>query len=228
MQVLPEQTVVAPDGAAAQQLVPQRVLVQLMSQADDAHTPLPLDAGGGHTLPQVEQFYASLVRLTQAVPQRVFVPQSTTQALFSQSCPVAHLVLHEPQYCVLVLRSTAPVQVPQALLLQVWLPVLQLPQLCVAPFMQATQRPELGKHWGVAPVQVVWLVQAPLVEQRRGVAPTQPLSPGLHTAHFWPTQKPVAQSVLLAHASPTPQLPQLILGPEHEFRLTNAPASLHW
>lgn len=135
---------------------------------------------------------------------------------------------HEPQFCVLVLRSTAPLQVPQALLAQVWLPLLQLPQFCVAPFRQATHWPELARHWGVLPEQVVWLVQAPLLEQSRGVAPTQPLSPGLQAAHFWPTQKPVAQSAALVQASPTPQLPQLMLGPEHEFRLTNAPASLHW
>jgi len=67
-----------------------------MSQADDAHTALPL-VGTGHFMPQAEQFDASLVRSTQAVPQRVFVPQSTTQAPFSHSCPVEHLVPHEPQ-----------------------------------------------------------------------------------------------------------------------------------
>ena len=140
-----------------------------------------------------------------------------------------HIVVQLPQYCLEVLRSTAPTQPPQALLLQVWVPVLQLPQLRVAPFRQATHVPVLGKHSGVAvPVQLVWFVQLPLAEHRRGVPPTQPCEPGSHTAHLVPTQKPVAQSAFLAQASPTPQLPQLIPGPEHELRLTNAPASLHW
>ena len=171
--MLPEQTVVAPDGAAAQQLVPQRVLAQLMSQAELEHVALPL-AGTGHLLPQLEQFKGSLARLTQALPQRVFVPQSTTQAPFSQSCPVEHLLVHEPQYCVEVLRSTSPLQAVQALLVQVWLPVPQLPQLCLSPVMQATHWPVLGRHWAVVPVHVVWLVQAPLLEHSRGVAPTHP------------------------------------------------------
>jgi len=106
--------------------------------------------------------------------------------------------------------------------------VLQLPQLRVAVPKHATHFPVLGKHSGVVPVQPVWLVQAPLAEHRRGVAPTQPGAPGSHTAHLPATQYPVVQSALVPHASPTPQLPQLIPGPEHEFRLTNAPASLHW
>lgn len=134
-----------------------------------------------------------------------------------------------PQYCVEVLRSTAPRQLPQALLLQVCVPVLQLPQLRVLLPEQATHCPVLGRHSGVLPVQLVWFVQAPLAEHRRGVAPTHPTAPGSHTAHLPATQYPLLlQSVFLVQASPTPQFPQLIPGPEHEFRLTNAPASLHW
>ena len=51
--------------------------------------------------------------------------------------------------------ATAPVQEPQALLLQVCVPLLQLPQLRVVPFKQATQAPVLGRHSGVLFIQVV-------------------------------------------------------------------------
>jgi hypothetical protein len=65
-------------------------------------------------------------------------------------------VLQLPQYCSDVLRSTAPVQVPQALLVpQVCVPVLQLPQLREAPLEHATHMPVLGRHSGVFPEQVV-------------------------------------------------------------------------
>lgn len=228
VQVLPEQPAVEPLGVAVQQLVPQRVFVQLMSQPVAVHTALPLAAGGLHLVPHIRQFDVSVARLTQLVPQRVLVPQSTTQDPFSQSWLAEHEVVQLPQYCLEVLRSTAPTQAPQALLLQVCVPVLQLPQLRVAVPKHATHWPVLGKHSGVVPVQLVWFVHAPLVEHRRGVAPTQPREPGSHTAHLPLTQNPVAQSAFLPQASPTPQLPQLMPGPEHEFRLTNAPASLHW
>jgi hypothetical protein len=85
VQLLPEQPAVAPAGVAAQQLVPQRVFEQAMSQPEAVHTALPLDAGGLHLVPQAKQFDVSVARLTQAVPQRVLVPQSTTHAPFSQS-----------------------------------------------------------------------------------------------------------------------------------------------
>ena len=81
--VLLEQLVCASCGAAAQQLVPQRVLLQLMSQPEEPHTAVPLEAGGVHLVPQLLQFCVSVARFTQAVPQRV-VPgmplQSITQA----------------------------------------------------------------------------------------------------------------------------------------------------
>jgi len=84
VQVLPEQPADEPVGVGPQQLVPQRVFVQLMSQPVAAHTAVPL-AGTLHLLPQVRQFNGSVARLTQELVQRVLVPQSTTQAPFSQS-----------------------------------------------------------------------------------------------------------------------------------------------
>ena len=85
VQVLPEQPAVEPGGAVAQQLVPQRILVQLMSQPVAVHTALPLAAGGSHLVPHARQFCVSVARLTQALLQRVLFPQSTTQEPFSQS-----------------------------------------------------------------------------------------------------------------------------------------------
>jgi hypothetical protein len=80
----------------------------------------------------------------------------------------------------------------------------------------------------VLPEQLASVVQVPLLEQRRGVAPTQERVPGVHEAHLLLTQTPLVHSLAFEHASPIPQLPQLIPGPEQEFKLTNAPASLHW
>jgi hypothetical protein len=88
-------------------------------------------------------------------------------------------VLQLPQYCSEVLRSTAPAQLPQALLVpHVCVPVLQLPQLREAPLKHATHMPVLGRHSGVVPEQAVWFIHAPAVEQRRGVVPTQSRAPG--------------------------------------------------
>ena len=83
-----------------------------------------------------------------------------------------------PQCCSDVLRSTAPLQVPHALLLHVCVPVLQLPQLRVDPFEHATHIPVLARHTGVFPEQAVWFVQAPSFEHRRGVVPRQSRVPG--------------------------------------------------
>jgi hypothetical protein len=85
VQVLPEQPGVEPVGPVPQQLVPQRVLVQLMSQPVVLHTAVPLDAGGSHLLLQVKQFDRSVAKLTQVLPQRDSAPQFTTQLPFSQS-----------------------------------------------------------------------------------------------------------------------------------------------
>lgn len=83
LQVLVEQLAWASAGVAAQQLVPQRVSLQLMSQPDEPHTAEPFEAGGLHLVPQLLQFDVSVARFTQEVPQRV-VPgmplQSITQA----------------------------------------------------------------------------------------------------------------------------------------------------
>jgi hypothetical protein len=120
------------------------------------------------------------------------------------------------------------VQVPQALLLHVCVPVLQLPQLRVAPSKQATHWPVLGRHWGVLPEQLFWFVQTPSLEHKRGVEPTHSTLSGSQTTQRSWTQIPVLHSESSAQGSPTPQLPQLIPGPEHEFRLSNEPASVHW
>ena len=85
VQLLPEQPAVAPAGVGPQQLVPQRVLEQLISQPDAVHTALPLEAGGLHLVPQARQFDVSVARLTQAPPHRVFVPQSIRHEPFSQT-----------------------------------------------------------------------------------------------------------------------------------------------
>lgn len=71
LQVFPEQLAVERAGVASQQLVPQRVLLQLMSQPEPPQTALPLAAGGLHLLPQLKQFEVSVDRLTHEVPQRV-------------------------------------------------------------------------------------------------------------------------------------------------------------
>jgi hypothetical protein len=134
VQVFPEQPAVEPEGVAPQQLVPQRVFVQLMSQPELPHTAVPFDAGGLHLVPQALQFEVSVARFTHELPQRVWLPQSTTQLPFSQSWLAEQEVLQEPQYCFDVLRSTAPEQVPHVLPLQVCVPVLQLPQAREAPF----------------------------------------------------------------------------------------------
>jgi hypothetical protein len=114
------------------------------------------------------------------------------------------------------------------LLLQLWVPLLQLPQLCDAPFKQATHCPVLARHSGMLPEQLGWFTHDPSLEHERGVAPTQSRVVGWHTAHLLPTQNPLLHSEVWVQASPTLQLPQLIPGPEHEFRLSNTPASLHW
>jgi len=80
VQLLPEQPAVARAGVAPQQLEPQRVLLQLMSQPVLVHTAVPLAAGGLHFVPQLKQFDVSVDRFTQEVPQRPSVPQSVTQA----------------------------------------------------------------------------------------------------------------------------------------------------
>ena len=79
MQLLPEQPAVAPVGVAAQQLVPQRVLLQLISQPVWVHTAVPLELGGLHLVPQLKQFDVSVARLTQEDPHRLKLPQSATQ-----------------------------------------------------------------------------------------------------------------------------------------------------
>jgi len=153
--VLPEQPAWAPLGVAPQQLVPQRVLLQLMSQPLALHTAEPLEAGPVHLLPQPKQFKGSADTFVHVEPHSVWLPQSLTQAPLWQSWPLVHEVVHEPQYCLDVCRSTAPVQLPQALFVQVCVPVLQLPQLRVLPFWHATHRPVLARHSGVAPEQAV-------------------------------------------------------------------------
>jgi hypothetical protein len=97
-----------------------------------------LDAGGAHWLPQLTQFAVTVDRLTQALPQRLRLPQSTTQVPDSHTSFDEQELLHEPQYCSDVWRSTAPVQLPHWLPEQAWLPLLQLPQLRDAPAKQAT------------------------------------------------------------------------------------------
>lgn len=226
--VFPEQPAVERAGAASQQLVPQRVLVQLMSQPEPVQTALPLAEGGLHLVPQLRQFEVSVARFTQELPQRVLLPQSTTQVPFSHSWLAEQDVLQEPQYCDEVFRSTAPLQLPHWLLLHVCVPVLQLPQLRESPVVHATHWPELGRHTGVLPEQLVWFVQLPSVPHRRGVTPTHWWSPGLQAAHLLPTQKPVLHSVLWLQGSPRLQLPQLMPAPEHEFRLLKIPSSPHW
>jgi hypothetical protein len=67
LQVLPEQLAAARAGVASQQLVPQRVLVQLMSQPELVQTALPFAAGGLHLLPQLKQFDVSVDRLMAPV-----------------------------------------------------------------------------------------------------------------------------------------------------------------
>jgi hypothetical protein len=52
------------------------------------------------------------------------------------------------------MRSTAPLQLPQAPLLQVCVPVLHVPQLRVSPDKQVTHSP-LPLQRGVAPEQVL-------------------------------------------------------------------------
>lgn len=84
-QVLPEQPALERTGVASQQVVPQRVLLQLMSQPELAQTALPFAAGGLQRLPQLKQFEVSVDRFTQAVPQRLRLPQSTTQVPDSQT-----------------------------------------------------------------------------------------------------------------------------------------------
>ena len=176
--VLLEQPAVERAGVASQQVEPQRVFVHLMSHPELVQTAEPFDAGGLQRVPQLRQFDVSLARLTHEVPQRVRLPQSTTQAPFSHTWLAVHDVVHEPQYCSDVFRSTAPVQLLHWLLLQVWLPVLQLPQGREAPFRQATHWPELGRHSGVLPLQLVWFDQVPSVKHERGVAPTHSRAPG--------------------------------------------------
>jgi hypothetical protein len=132
--VLPEQLTCAPEGAAAQQLLPQRVLLQVMSQLLAVHTAEPLEAGGVHFMPQAEQFDGSVAKLVQFEPQSVWLPQSLTQVPPWQSCPLAHEFEQEPQYCLEVCRSTAPPQVPHALFTQACVPVLQLPHGREVPF----------------------------------------------------------------------------------------------
>jgi hypothetical protein len=87
VQVFVEQPAVARAGVASQQLVPQRVLLQLMSQPELVHTAVPFDAGGLQRLPHSRQFDVSVATLTHAVPQRVRVPQSTTHLLLSHTWP---------------------------------------------------------------------------------------------------------------------------------------------
>jgi hypothetical protein len=84
VQLFPEQPAVARTGVASQQLVPQRVFVQLMSHIEEAHTAEPLAGGAVHRFPQFPQFEVSFVRFTHVLPQRVRVPQLTTQEPFSQ------------------------------------------------------------------------------------------------------------------------------------------------
>jgi hypothetical protein len=85
LHVFPEQPALERAGVAPQQLVPQRVLVQLMSQPEAPHTALPFEDGGLQRLPQLKQFDVSVARLTQVLPQRVWpLPQLTRQAPASQ------------------------------------------------------------------------------------------------------------------------------------------------
>jgi hypothetical protein len=84
VQAFPEQPAVERAGVASQQLVPQRVFVQLMSQVELEHTAVPLAGGGLHRFPQFPQFEGSFVRFTHVVPQRLRVPQLTTHEPFSQ------------------------------------------------------------------------------------------------------------------------------------------------
>ena len=155
VQVFDEQPAVERAGVASQQVDPQRVLVQLMSQPELVQTAEPLAAGGLHLVPQLRQFDVSVARFTQDVPQRVWLPQSTTQLPFSHTWLAVQEVLQEPQYCFEVWRSTAPEQVPHWLLLQDCVPVLQLPQLRESPLVQATHAPVLDRQTGVLPVQPV-------------------------------------------------------------------------
>jgi hypothetical protein len=69
--VLPEQPAVARAGAGGQQLVPQRLFEQLMSQPEAVQTAAPSLAGGVQRLPQLKQFDVSVERFTQLVPHRV-------------------------------------------------------------------------------------------------------------------------------------------------------------
>jgi hypothetical protein len=85
----------------------------------------------------------------------------------------------------------------------------------------------LAKHSGVLPVQPGWFDQVPSAKHKRGVLPTHSRAVGWHTAHLLPTQKPVLHSEFWLQGSPMLQLPQLIPGPEHEFRLSKTPLSLH-
>ena len=84
LQLFPEQPAVERGGVASQQLVPQRVFVQLMSQVEALHTAEPFAGGAVHRVPHIPQFDVSFVRFTHVLPQRVKVPQLTTQEPFSQ------------------------------------------------------------------------------------------------------------------------------------------------
>jgi hypothetical protein len=79
VQVFPEQPAVARAGVAPQQLEPQRVFVQLMSQPDVVHTAEPFAGGGVQRVPQARQFEVSVDRFTQLLPQRVRFPQLMRQ-----------------------------------------------------------------------------------------------------------------------------------------------------
>jgi hypothetical protein len=69
----------------------------------------------------------------------------------------------------------APAQPLQALPVQVWVPVLQLPQLRVPVPKQPTHVPVAGRHSGVLPVQDgVWFIHAPAAVHKRGVVPRHP------------------------------------------------------
>jgi hypothetical protein len=82
--VLDEQPAVDRAGVASQQVVPQRVFVQLMSHIEAAHTAVPLAGGGLQRFPQFPQFDVSVAVFTHAVPQRVRLPQFTRHEPFSQ------------------------------------------------------------------------------------------------------------------------------------------------
>ena len=68
---------------------------------------------------------------------------------------------HDPQYCLELFKSTAPLHVPHWLFAHVCVPVLQLPQLRVAPFWHGTQSPVLARHSGVAPEQALSATHVP-------------------------------------------------------------------